>query len=261
MERIIKKSIENMGSRERVERTFSYEKTDRVTIGYESNPVAHTRLCAALGIPEKDHTVLLKALGVDYMGFPIAYTGPQIYPDLPGRLRDPEFGAVMRRVKNEYGYYWDFCDFPLMGASDEEIAAYKLPDPDCYDYDGADASIDKALGEGFAVYAGGAGFGNIINKTGKLFGMEEALMDLYTQRGAAMELLDRRLAGTLRVMERVLERNKGKLSFIWMGEDLGTQHSPLIGVKMYRATLLPRHRRFIDLARSYNLPVLMHTCG
>ena len=125
---MINKARETMTSRERVERTFAGLKTDRVTIGYETNPASHARLCGALGIAPEDSVTLLKALGVDYMGFSVDYIGPEIYPAIPDRRRDPEFGAVMRYIENEFGFYWDFCDFPLKDADDEQIAAYPLPD-------------------------------------------------------------------------------------------------------------------------------------
>ena len=258
---LIKKARETMTSRERVERAFAFEKTDRVTIGYESNPAAHSHFCAALGLKQGDNLSFMRAIGADYAGFPLNYIGPRIYPEIMGRVRDGEFGAVMRRVENEYGHYMDFCDFPLKDATDEEIAAYPLPDPDHYDYEAAGLAINETINNGFAVFAGGAGFGNIINKTGKLFGMELALMHLHEERGSVMELLDRRLKGTLAVASRVIEKNRGKLSFVWMGEDLGTQRAPLISLSMYRRVLKPRHKLFIDMARSYGLPVLIHTCG
>jgi len=258
---VIKKAVENMSSVERVARTFAFEKTDRILIGYDANPVIHGLFSKAMGIDANDQLALYKTIGVDYVGHPLKYMGPQIYDDLPDRKRDPEFGAVMRYMTNEYGYYWDFCDFPLENACDEKIAAYPLPDPDDYDYDEIKAYVDTMRNEGFAVFAGGAGFGNIINKTGKLFGMENALMNLYTKHEATLELLDKRLGGTIKIMERVLEENKRKFSFLWMGEDLGMQHTALISLDMYREVLQPRHQLFIDLAHNYNLPVLMHTCG
>ena len=60
---IIHKAPETMDARTRVRRTFEFEKTDRVTIGYEANAGIHARLCAALGA--KDGEELLCALGVD----------------------------------------------------------------------------------------------------------------------------------------------------------------------------------------------------
>ena len=41
---VIVKASETMSARERVERTFAFEKTDRVTISYDTNPGIHARL-------------------------------------------------------------------------------------------------------------------------------------------------------------------------------------------------------------------------
>ena len=60
------KATETMTAKERVKRTFQFEKTDRVTIGYSANPGIHSRLCAALGVPESDIEAVYQALGVDY---------------------------------------------------------------------------------------------------------------------------------------------------------------------------------------------------
>jgi uroporphyrinogen decarboxylase len=48
---------------------------------------------------------------------------------------------------------------------------------------------------------------------------------------------------------------------MWLGEDLGTQIGPMISMELYRRELRPRHQKFIDLAKAYKLPVLIHTCG
>ena len=55
----ILKAPERMSAKERVRRTFEYEKTDRVTIGYDTNPVIHRNLCRALGVREDDYETLL----------------------------------------------------------------------------------------------------------------------------------------------------------------------------------------------------------
>ncbi len=46
-----------------------------------------------------------------------------------------------------------------------------------------------------------------------------------------------------------------------MGEDLGTQIAPLISAATYRKHLRPFHQRVVDLARSFDLPAMIHTCG
>lgn len=46
----IRKAPETMTAKERVLRTFAFEKTDRVPIDYMANPAVHERFCKALGI-------------------------------------------------------------------------------------------------------------------------------------------------------------------------------------------------------------------
>ena len=257
----IQKAHETMTAKERVARTFRREKTDRVTIGYGSNPVAHANLCKALGISVSDNLGLKKALGVDCTGAGPAYTGPSLYPPIPDRRRDPESGIVTRYIKNAFGAYWDYCDFPLKDVDDEVIFNYPFPNPDHYDYETADAQVDELVDQGFAIHVGHPGTGDIINTTGMLMGVEDALVKIFTGDEATLDMIDRRLSVSLAVLERMLERNKGKIDFLWLGEDLGTQHTPLISLNMYREYLRPRHQRFVDLAKSYNLPVIVHTCG
>lgn len=112
---------ETMSPKERVRRTFEFDKTDRVTIGYEANGAVHMRLSQALGIPDGNMELVYRALGVDYRGVcpgvyrTTAFTAPE------GRRVDPVEGYIMRWVPNENGGYWDFCDFPLKDADDEDF--------------------------------------------------------------------------------------------------------------------------------------------
>jgi hypothetical protein len=87
MNRIIK-AKETMTSKERIRRTFAFEKTDRVAIGYDTNPIAHKKLCAALGMDPDDRMAFYKLIGVDNMGARISYKGPIIYPEIPNRKKN-----------------------------------------------------------------------------------------------------------------------------------------------------------------------------
>ncbi|NLX93950.1 MAG: hypothetical protein GXZ02_08850, partial [Clostridiales bacterium] len=60
----INKAKETMTAKERVLKTFALEKTDRVTIGYESNDAVHMRVAKALGIPDGNRELVKQALGV-----------------------------------------------------------------------------------------------------------------------------------------------------------------------------------------------------
>jgi len=248
-----------MSSRERVIRTFHHETTDRVTIGYDTNPAIHHRLTEALGIPNDDMELTNQALGVDYRNVGAPYTGPVLYPEKPNRRVNPLEGCYMRWVENDSGGYWDFCDFPLQDADDDVIANYPVPDPDDFDYDAVGDQIRKH--RDYALFIGGAGTPDLINSNGRIMGMEDVLCHLLTENEAALYFIDRRIDMQLKVLERTLERYRGEIDFLWLGEDLGTQHTPMISLDLFRKVFRPRHQKFVDLAKAYNIPVQIHTCG
>ena len=248
-----------MSSKERVYRTFHHEATDRVTIGYETNAAVHVRVAKALGIPNGDMEQVRQALGVDYRGVSASYTGPQLFPDKPDRKINPEEGCYMRWIEHETGGYWDFCDFPLHEADDDVIANYPVPDPDYFDYEAVSQQIEQH--RDYAIHIGHPGVPDIINSNGRIMGMEDILCHLLTENDAALHFIDRRIAMQLAVFERILERNRGRIDFMWLGEDLGTQQTPMISLDLFRRVFRPRHQKFIDLAKAYGLPVQIHTCG
>jgi uroporphyrinogen decarboxylase len=172
---------------------------------------------------------------------------------------NPEWGIRTRWVEHESGGYWDYCDFPLKEADEDQVAAWPMPDPDDYDYSHIEETCDRYAAYG--VSCGGAGLGDIINSSGMIRGMEQVLVDLITEEPAGLLLIDRKMEVQLQVLRRVLEAGKGKIDFVWLGEDLGTQKSPMISLDLYRKHLRPRHQQYIDIAKAYGLPVMIHTCG
>jgi uroporphyrinogen decarboxylase len=166
----------------------------------------------------------------------------------------------MRWVEHEGGGYWDFCDFPLAGATDGEFDAFPVPNPDHFDYDAALAHA-KSYGGKYGLYAGGAGVPDIINSNGRIMGMEDVLCNLITENEAAMRFIHRRADFHLKLLERTLDRCRGHIDFMWLGEDLGTQIAPMISLSLYRKAFKPIHKSFCDLADAYGVPVIVHTCG
>ncbi len=68
---------------------------------------------------------------------------------------------------------------------------------------------------------------DIINGTGFIRSMEQVLVDLMTDEEAGLRYIERRNAILLEIAARTLEAAKGGIDLLWLGEDLGTQHSPL----------------------------------
>ena len=248
----------SMTSRERVLTTIAQQEPDRVPINYSANPGIDRRLKAHFGLAEDDGEGLRQALGVDFRGVGAPYVGPELHEPVPERRIDV-WGIHTRRVEHESGGYWDFCDFPLKDADEETVANWPMPNPDDFDYSGVEAGCDRW--RGYAVSAGGAGTGDMINSAGMIRGMEQVLVDLYTDDPAGLMLIDRRLEVLLEVTRRTIEAAHGKVDVMWMGEDLGTQRTPMMSLDLYRKHVRPRHQKFVDLAKSYDLPVIIHTCG
>jgi len=249
-----------MRSKERVLTTFASREADRVPINYAANPGIDARLKEHFGLKANDDEGLLQALGVDFRNIGPRYTGPKLHADIPSRgVQVDDWGVHRCYIQHESGGYWDYCDFPLQNATEEEVAAWPMPWPDDFDYRGVEPYC-RAM-ENYAVCAGHPGIGDIINANGMLRSMEQTLIDLITDDPAGLLLAKRRTDINLEIIRRTIEAAKGGIDFLWMGEDLGTQRGPTISPEVFRKHIRPLHQRFIDLAKAHNLPVMTHTCG
>ena len=252
--------MKTFSSKERVLTTLALAEADRVPVNYAANPGIDGRLKEHFGLQPGDHEGLLRALGVDFRGVGAGYTGPKLHADIPERgVLVDDWGIRRRWIEHGSGGYWDFCDFPLREATLEQVAAWPIPNPDHFDYSTVAAAC-RAQRE-YAVVVGGAGHGDVINATGMMRSMEQVLVDLATDDPAGLLLIRRRAEALVEITRRTIEAAQGGFDVFWMGEDIGTQHSPLISLPLYRRHLRPIHQLYIDLAKHFDLPVVIHTCG
>ena len=251
--------MKEMSSKERVLTTFARQEPDRVPINYAANPGIDGRLKKHFGLQPDDDEGLLDALGVDFRSVGASYQGPKLHDDIPERgITVDNWGIRRRWVEHEPGGYWDYCDFPLREADEETVAAWPMPSPDDFDY--SNILADCAKHEQFAINGSG-GFGDIINGNGMLRNMEQTLVDLITEDPAGMLLADRRMDIQIEKARRILEAAKGKVDFVWLGEDLGTQLAPMISMHIFKSQIRPRYQKYCDLAHAYDAYVMIHTCG
>ncbi len=248
-----------MNGRERVMTALARCKPDRVPVNYAANPGIDGRLKAHFGLSGDDDEGLLQALGVEFRGVGAPYIGPRLHAEVPDRQVCPRYGLRTRWVDHGHGGYWDFCDFPLKDATEEEAIRWPMPSPDDYDYSGIEARCEAY--PDFALFVGGAGMGDVLNSSGMVFGVEQVMMAVLTEDPAWQTYVDRRLGIELEVLRRTIEAAKGRIDFVWMGEDLGSQNAPLVGLETYRHIIRPRHEKVLALAKSFGLPVMVHTCG
>ena len=247
-----------MRPKERVLAAFAHVEADRVPINYFANPDIDRRMKRHYGLAPDDGEGLRLALGVDFRGTNARYAGPRLHPDISGRQIDV-WGVRTRWIEHESGGYWDFCDFPLRDADEEAVATWPMPSPDDYDY-GHVHDVCRQY-EDYCLSVGGQGIGCVINRAAKLRTMEQILVDLVTDDPAGLLLIERKQNIELEVIRRTIEAAKGMFDFLWIGEDLGSQIGPLISLDLYRRHIRPQHQKFVDLAKAYDLPVMIHTCG
>jgi uroporphyrinogen decarboxylase len=247
-----------VSSKDRVLTAFARQAPDRVPIDYFSNAGIDSRLKKHFGLEAADDEGLRRRLGVDFRGVWAPYVGPPLHADVGDRKVD-NWGIRRRWIEHESGGYWDYCDFPLKDATLEQVRAWPVPSPDDFDYSVIPAQCERA--KEYCVHAGGAGTGDIINSTGMIRTMEQVLIDLLTDEPAGLAWIDRKVGIDLAVMARTLEAARGGVDLMWLGEDLGTQIGPLIGLELFRKHIRPRQQPFVDLARSYGIPVIIHSCG
>ena len=247
-----------MNSKTRVREAFSFGRPDRVPLDYSANPGIDRRLKEHFGLGAGDHEGLLRALGVDFRSAAPRYVGPPLVPSKPDRVIN-EWGAHMRWVEHEAGGYWDYCDWPLADATLREVEAWPLPSPDDFGYEEA---LDQARAHrDYYVMIGHPGVGDVVNSTGMVRTMEQVLVDMATGAPESEAFYGRKCRIELEVTERMLDRGKGLIDMLWIGEDLGTQIGPLMSVDLYRERIRPYHEQFVDLAKSYGVPVMIHSCG
>ena len=248
-----------MTSKQRALAAFAHQEPDRVPVDYSCNPGIDLRLKQHFGLQANDHEGLLKALGVDFRNAGnVAYTGPQLFEPIPDRTVDI-WGIHRRWVEHESGGYWDYCDFPLRDATLSEIESWPMPSPDDFDY--SQVAEDCRRWSEYCIVVGNAGVGDIINSTGMIRNMEQVLIDLATGSQAGLRYIDRKIELTLEIYRRILESGRGMIDVFCMGEDLGTQIGPMISKALFRRQIRPRLQKFVDLAKSYDLPVMFHSCG
>ena len=247
-----------MTAKQRVLTALARQEPDRVPIDYSANPGIDGRLKEHFGLRKDDGEGLLGVLGVDFRSVAAPYVGPKLHADVPGRMVNL-WGIRRRWIEHATGGYWDYCDFPLRDATLEQVEAWPMPSPDAFDYSTVRAQCRRH--REYCLCAGGAGTGDIINGTGMIRTMEQVLIDLMLDDPACLCYVDRRIDVQAEVIARTLAAAGGGIDLLCIGEDLGTQIAPLIGMDLFRRHIRPRHQRFVDLAKACGIPVMIHSCG
>ncbi len=254
-----------MTSRERVMTAIDHVEPDRVPCDYWAAPEVTDMLLRHFGVSDRD--ALLEVLGVDlrYIVGP-SYAGQEmkVHPD--GSVEDL-WGVRRRRVSVEGRYCrWSYkvvVEPPLGGMETvEEIENYgKWPSPDWWDYSGISSECGRY--RGYAV----VNCGDRLDRTAQfkpmmyLRGMEQAYIDLVLNPRIAEAVISHIREYFMEYNRRVFEAAEGKIDIFMMGDDFGTQKGLMMDIATWRKFFRKGFRDYIDLAHSYGIKVMHHTCG
>jgi len=245
--------------RDRVLAAFRHQAPDRVPINYGANPGIDQRLKRFYGLDLDDSEGLARELGVDFRHVDAPYVGPRLHeePEDEDVQVSPDWGLRTRRMLHASGCYWEPWPGRLHKLDEESAALYPMPSPDDYDYDAVTEGCERH--DGYAISAQ-SGF-EVMNWTGRHVGDQEMYMGLATADPGILLFIRRYVEIKFEVLKRTILAAKGKLTFLRIGEDLGTQRGPRISMDMFRKQIRPIHEHFIQLAKEHNLPVMIHSCG
>ena len=142
--------------------------------------------------------------------------------------------------------------------TEEEILGYPLPTYSSAGNPGLRESAEALHSQGLA------SIGNmqctIWETAWYIRGMENLMMDMMSDDPKAEILLDR--VTEMAIQRAVLYAQAGP-DILFLGDDIGMQHSLMMSTELYNKWLKPRLKRVIDAAREVkpDLIVFYHSCG
>jgi uroporphyrinogen decarboxylase len=203
----------------------------------------------------------LRAATEDVVGLWPPYVGDR----LPENTADYMgiWGIRTQSVSYGAGNYDDEIEFcPLAGVEDEaELADHRWPTTDEFDY--ADLNRQWKERDPERIHAVRLPGGNPFEIYSWMTGLEEAMMNLIAEPElveAAMERITSFFTAHLTEMVNAFE---GQVDLVQMGDDLGSQHGPLLSNQAYRDVIQPFHRKICRHIHELlpNAVIAYHTDG
>ena len=137
----------------------------------------------------------------------------------------------------------------------DDFERFRWPTQNDVDFSPLDAA-GGVLPDGMALI----GFsGGVLEFAMDLIGMER-LMLASVRDPALVNAVIERVGQTIYEVFEAYCRTES-ICAIWLGDDLGHKHGPLVSPKLLKAQVFPWYKRFADLAHQHDRPFLLHTCG
>ena len=244
-----------MNSIERFYATIAHEKVDRPAcwLGYPT-PEEEKKLCEAYNV--EDVRGLKSVCGDDFYAVEIPYHSPTcnaIYAAFDWYMNGSNVDTEHRTL-TAAGCFNECEDL-------DDVLAVNFPWPDPADYIDPEVCrqyVDEAPKDKVVM---GMMWACHFQDTCAAFGMQEALMNMVAEPEMVHYIDDKIIAFYEKALKIFLEATKGKVHAILIGDDIGSQRGLMISPKLVSEFVIPGAKRLIDLAHSYGVKVLYHSCG
>ena len=138
----------------------------------------------------------------------------------------------------------------------DDIEDFPWPKIEWFDFSNIASELEEY--EGFAIMASGA---SIYQHPAFNRGIENLLCDMLTDPDMAERMMDHYVEFYLEYFAALFESSKGRIDILRIADDLGMQDRILISPDLFRKFVKPRLKRFTDMAHSYDVKVMFHSCG
>ena len=246
-----------MKHRERVQAAVSRQVPDRCPMFAGFTPEFRARLRKDLSMRGFEMSgddasyEIERALGEDML---LTFVGWALSYYQEGDTYIDEWGIHWKSIAHETrfgrGHYTEMVAHPLADAG--AIGSYKAPDPERPElYRDAGRVIEQFKDEYWIV---GAVVCTVLEAAWGLRGLEALMMDFVSNPDLAEQILDIPYQYHLTAARKLVEMG---VDMVWIGDDIGTQHSMLISPHTWRRFLKPLMAEFIAELKSINPNVLV----
>ncbi len=248
-------------------RLCAFQAGGKTLVDYLAHPQTDARLRRSLGIESEGE--LLDYLDCDFFYLPGRDISQNegIVPFYKGSLppmSDTErvcpLGIRWRRGAYDSKFSVDEAvSGPFQDALISEEAILRHPWPKARDFDFSPL-VEEAQAHSDRVRIGGLWTG-IMGDSYRMMGFENFLLNIATHPELIRALINRMTEMYLELNDHYFAALKGKMEMWFFGNDFGSQDGLLISPGMWSEFFSEPIRKLCALAHSYDLKVMMHSCG
>ncbi len=239
-----------MNSRDRVLAVFDRKIPDKVPRWCGASEEFWIKAKKELSLNDEELRI---RFGDDFRRVFSSYRGP-IHDKADNVTWESPFGV--QRTGIGYGQP---TTHPLKDAETiDQVESYPWPDPGWADISNVRKDAEKWEGE-YAVLGGE--WSPVWHDVIDLVGHEQLYYMMYDYPEVALKIFEKVTDYYMEVSSRTFREASDLIDIYFIGNDLGGQNGPLLGLDLFKQFVMPSLQRLFDLGHSHNLKVMMHCCG